>query len=213
MTPFASFFLAGFECSTQRRRDGRRLDLIASTHHDCFALIDYARCRAAGLRTVRDGLRWHLIEARAGYYDFTSVLPQLRAARETGIEVLWDLFHYGWPDDLDLFSAAFVTRFAAFARAFTQLVVEETGRAPLVAPINEISFVAWGAGEDGFLNPFTLGRSREIKTQLVRAAIAAIEAIWEVAPQARIVHIDPLVNIMPDPAKPDEHEAARAAHL
>ncbi len=36
---FRSFFLGGFECSTQRRADGRRLDLIAATRHDQLARI------------------------------------------------------------------------------------------------------------------------------------------------------------------------------
>jgi beta-glucosidase/6-phospho-beta-glucosidase/beta-galactosidase len=205
--------MAGFECSTHRRVDGRRLDLVAGTQHDRFALADYARCRDTGLLTVRDGIRWHLIEPRAGYYDFSSVLPQLRAAQQAGVQVIWDLFHYGWPDDLDFFSPAFVTRFTALARAFARLVVEETGQAPVVVPVNEVSFVAWGAGEEGFLNPFAVGRSREIKAQLVRAAIAAVESVWDVAPRARIVHTDPLINIIPDPTRPDEHEAARRAHL
>lgn len=36
-----SFFLGGFECSTHRRADGERLDLIASSGHDRLALEDY----------------------------------------------------------------------------------------------------------------------------------------------------------------------------
>jgi beta-glucosidase/6-phospho-beta-glucosidase/beta-galactosidase len=209
---FASFFLAGFECSTHRRLDGRRLDLSAATGHDRFMDADYARCHAWGLQTVRDGIRWHLIERQPGRYDFAGVLPALRAAQAGGVEVIWDLFHYGWPDDLDFFAPAFVTRFAALAGAFARLVVEETGRPPLVAPVNEISFVAWGAGTDGFLNPFALGRGAEIKAQLVRAAIAAIEAVWAVTPAARILHPDPLIHVAPDPAKPEDHEAAGHAH-
>ena len=31
---FDSFFGAGFECSSHRRRDGHQLDLIAATGHD-----------------------------------------------------------------------------------------------------------------------------------------------------------------------------------
>ncbi|RWO95779.1 MAG: hypothetical protein EOQ99_33560, partial [Mesorhizobium sp.] len=31
---FASFFMAGFECSSHRRGDGVRLDLIRATAHD-----------------------------------------------------------------------------------------------------------------------------------------------------------------------------------
>ena len=40
-TVFDSFFMAGFECSTHRRRDGRRLDLIAGTRHDRWGANDY----------------------------------------------------------------------------------------------------------------------------------------------------------------------------
>ena len=38
----------------------------------------------------------------------------LEAARDEGVQVIWDLCHYGWPDDLDIFSPQFVERFARF---------------------------------------------------------------------------------------------------
>src|SRR5690606_1686237 len=59
---FSSYFMAGFECSTHRRADGRRLDLVAATAHDRLAAADYRQVRDLGLTTARDGLRWHLIE-------------------------------------------------------------------------------------------------------------------------------------------------------
>src|SRR5205814_4597880 len=77
---FQSFFLGGFECSTHHRRAGLRLDLIAATRHDQFALADYQRLRDVGIRTVREGVRWHLVEAKPGCYDFSSVKPIARAA-------------------------------------------------------------------------------------------------------------------------------------
>src|SRR5690606_24337765 len=104
---FSSFFIGGFECSTQRRRDGRRLDLIAATRHDRFVAQDYALSVEYGLRTLRDGLRWHLIEPAPGRFDWSSFLPMLRAARDADVQVIWDLCHYGWPDDLDIWSPAF----------------------------------------------------------------------------------------------------------
>ena len=63
---FQSFWMAGFECSCHRRRDGRRLDLIAATEHDRFAAADYARVRGLGMATVRDGVRWHRVEPTRG---------------------------------------------------------------------------------------------------------------------------------------------------
>src|SRR6185503_21374400 len=79
-TPFRSFFAAGFECSAHRRADGRRLDLLSATRHDLLAAADYRTLAGFGLRTMRDGLRWHLIETRAQTYDWSSFLPMLRAA-------------------------------------------------------------------------------------------------------------------------------------
>jgi len=207
---FHSFFLGGFECSTHRLASGKRLDLIAATGHDRHAAADYARLRAHGIRTVREGIRWHLIERTPHHYHFESLLPMLRAARAAGLQVIWDLCHFGWPDDLDVFSADFVSRFARLARAFALLLADETDTTPFITPMNEISFVAWAAGEMGHIYPFLRGRGDELKEQLVRATIAGIEAIWDVSPHARICHVDPVFNVVADPARPHERAVAEA---
>lgn len=213
---FKSFWIGGFECSTHRlprrkamgRFAGQRLDLIASTRHDEFALQDYERLQQLAIRTVRDGVRWHLIEKSPFRYDFSSLVPMLRAAHQTQTQVIWDLLHYGWPDGLNVWSAAFVERFARFARATAEVILEETGAPIYVTPVNEISFVAWGGGDAGFLNPFARRRGPELKAQLVRASIAAIEAVREVDPSARICHADPIIHIAVDPDYPEEASAA-----
>ena len=203
---FRSFFLGGFECSTQKLRNGRRVDVIASTHHDQYVKEDYLRVQSVGLRTVRDGVRWHLVESAPGHYNFASVLPMIRAARDTGTQIIWDLCHYGWPDDVELFSPEFIHRFRAFARAFAAVVVSETGDTPYFAPINEISFLSWAAGEVEYLNPFVRGKGDILKRHLVRAVIEAMEAIWDVAPHARFVHIDPLIHVVPQQGATPEQE-------
>lgn len=205
---FESFFLAGFECSTHRRRDRRRVDIIRDTQHDVLAERDYHTVNKLGLRTVRDGIRWHLIESRPGRYDWSSVLPMIRAARRAGVQVIWDLFHYGWPDDLDIFTPAFVARFGKLARAFAGLIKNETDQTCFFAPVNEPSFVSWAGGDEGFIYPFAKGRDWDIKTQLIRAAIEAIENIWEVIPGARIVQCEPAIHIEPNPKRPDDAEPA-----
>lgn len=193
--PFHSFFQAGFECASHRRRDGRRLDLIASTGHDRFCEHDYQAVAAHGLRSARDGFRWHLIERSPGRYDWSSVLPIIRAARRNGVQVTWDLCHFGWPDDVDIWSAAFVARFAFFAAAAARVLVAETGEPPILCPINEISFFAWGGGDVAAINPATRGRGQELKRQLVRAAIAAIDAVRAVAPASRFISAEPAIHI------------------
>src|SRR5689334_8436786 len=168
---FNSFFIGGFECSTHRLPTGRRLDLVRSTRHDELAARDYRLLQQYGILTARDGLRWHLIERAPRTYDFSTAIPMFEAARETGMQVVWDLWHYGWPDDIDIFSAAFVDRFAAFAREAIRCLSDYTD-APLVSPINEISFFSWAGGEGGIFNPFAKRRGDEMKRQLVRATIA-----------------------------------------
>lgn len=200
---FQSFFQGGFECSThRRRRDKKRLDMIAATAHDLTVDGDYVRLRRVGISTVREGLRWHLIERRAGVYDFTSARAQLHAARAEGMQVIWDLCHYGWPDWLDIFKPQFIESFARFAHAFARLLADEfpprfTAQ-HLIAPINEISFFSWTSGQVGYFYPFAKKRGDELKIQLVRAAIAATESLWSVSPDIRIVHPDPVINILPE---------------
>src|SRR5262249_40635335 len=111
---FPSFFAGGFECSTHRRRSGKRLDLVASTAHDRFAEQDYQRLQREGLRVAREGVRWHWVEAAPGKYDFSTVEPIVRAARGTRTKVVWDLCHFGWPDHVDLFQPDFVTSLANY---------------------------------------------------------------------------------------------------
>jgi polysaccharide biosynthesis protein PelF len=213
---FKSFWMGGFECSTHRlprrktlgRVAGLRLDLIKATQHDEFALQDYERLQEVGIRTARDGVRWHLIEKSPSRYDFSSLIPMLRAARQTQTQVIWDLLHYGWPDGLSVWGAAFVDRFARFVRAVAEVILEETGAPICVTPVNEISFVSWGGGDAGFLNPFAKHRGPELKAQLVRAAIAASQVVREVDPSARICHCEPIIHIAVDPDHPEEAAAA-----
>ncbi len=151
--------------------------------------------------TARDGLRWHLIERTPFEYDFSSALSQIRAARETNLQVIWDLFHYGYPDDLDLMSAEFVGRFAAFAGKFAELLISEKIEKPILCLANEISFFAWIAGEVGGWFPFLRGRGDDLKRQLVKASIAAAAAIKKAAPNAILLQTDPIVRVTPSPGK------------
>ena len=112
------------------------------------------------------------------------------------MQIVWDLWHYGWPDDLDIFSAAFVDRFAAFASEAAKHI-SEYDSTPLISPINEISFFSWAGGQAGIFNPFATHRGDEMKRQLVRATIQAIAAMRSVNPAIRYVQVDPIINVVP----------------
>jgi beta-glucosidase/6-phospho-beta-glucosidase/beta-galactosidase len=206
---FDSFFLAGFESACHINQAGLRLNMLQATQHDQHVSGDYELLRNFNIRTVRDGVCWPLIE-RAGGYDFSPILPVVEAAREHNIQVIWTVFHYGYPDDLDIFSPAFVDRFARYCTALARFIHNHTERVPFYTPINEISFLAWAAGDVGYIHPFGEGRGMELKRQLIRAAIAGIEALWQVNPQARIVQVEPVIHVMAPRDRPDLVERAAA---
>lgn len=211
--PLRSFFAGGFECSTHRIRNGRRLDLVGATRHDIFALQDYQRLKQQGLRVAREGLRWHLVEQTPGRHDFSTALPIARAARATGTQVIWDLCHFGWPDHLDVFKPDFVSALASYGAAFAEWLAYETDEHGFFVPINEISFFSWAAGDEGCVFPFVTGRGFELKTQLVRAAIAVMESIWSVMPRARFVHVDPIIHVVAEANHPEDKADAEAYRI
>jgi len=205
---FKSFLMGGFECSTHRIRTGKRLDMIAATRHDRFAEQDYARLQTLGIQTARDGLRWHLIEREPFKYDFSSLSSQVAAARATGIQIIWDYFHYGYPDDLDIVKPEFIERFAAFSRAATEYLVSELGGSLVFCPVNEISFFSWAAGRAGVFYPFAKNKAPLIKRQLVHAAIASVDIVHALCPLARWILTEPAIHVVP---ARDTASAKRAA--
>jgi len=211
MRLFQSFFLGGFECSTHRLRNGKRLDLVHATRHDEFAASDFKLLQQYGIFSVREGLRWHLIESQANRFDFSTTQTIIDAACETGTQIIWDLWHYGWPDDIDIFSPEFVTRFTKFATAAAEQVSEKID-APLICPINEISFFSWAGGDGGIFNPFARDRGNELKRQLVRATVESIKAMRQTNPRIKFFHIDPMINIIATNPTPENVAAANAYH-
>jgi len=205
--------MGGFESSTHRDKSGRRLDLIASTRHDEFAEKDYARLMELGLRGCRDAVRWHLIEREPFKYDFSSLKNQVEASRRTGIEVTWDYFHYGYPDDLDIFSPEFVERFVAFCEAVTGYLTSELGGRLLVCPVNEISFFSWAAAHAGIFYPAVRRRGTELKHQLVRAGIAASRAVKAIRPEAVVMFTDPAIHVVSKDPTPSKLRAAETYRL
>ncbi len=205
---FESFFFAGFECSATTNLHGAWFDQIAATGHDREADADYRRLREAGLLAAREGIRWPLVDRR-GKLDFSSALPFFEASRRHGIEVIWDLFHYGYPDDLDPFHPDFVKRFAAYCHAAARLVgAHSEGRVCYFTPVNEPSFLAWAGGMAGRFAPHLRDRGPELKVALIRAAIAGIDAIRAELPDARIVNADPLCRVVPPIDHLDPHADA-----
>lgn len=207
MAIFNSFFMGGFESACHRRRDGVQIDVQAATHHDLHCAEDYQLLQTAGMRVVRDALRWHVIESSPQHYDWSSFLPLLRAARDAKMQVIWDLCHWGLPHDIDIFSNEFVDRFARFASAAAEVVRGETDTVPFYCMINEISFWSWIGGDCETFYPYKTGHGDALKRQLVRASIAGMDAVREIEPRARFVQAEPIIYIAPNKLFPDDDMA------
>ncbi len=205
---FSSFWAAGFEAACHINRAGVRLDMTTATAHDVMVDDDYQRLRQLGIVTVRESARWHLIDRRNRSYDFSTLEPMVRAAKRHRLQVIWTLCHYGWPDDVDLLSPSFVERFERFSAAIARFLGEHGDERPMLIPINEISFLAWAAGDTGWFHPYLVNQGAQVKRQLVRAAIAGIEAIRAVAPHARIVTSEPLIHVVPETTDTTQRQAA-----
>ncbi|RYG25778.1 glycoside hydrolase, partial [bacterium] len=120
---FRSFYMAGFECATGINSNGDWIDQIACTRHDLHVDEDYRRLREIGVLSAREGVRWPLIDRGGFRYDFSSVDPMLQAAQRQGIELVYDLFHYGYPHETDPFSEEFVERFADYCHETARHIV------------------------------------------------------------------------------------------
>jgi beta-glucosidase/6-phospho-beta-glucosidase/beta-galactosidase len=192
---FRSFFFAGFECATGFIALGEWIDQIAATHHDRHVDEDYRRLHEIGICAVREAVRWPLIDQR-GRFDFTSVRAFVKASEKYNMEVVWDLFHYGYPADVDLFSEGFPKRFAEYCHAAALYLSKHHEGPCYFTPVNEPSFFSWAAGEVGKFAPHCKRRGYELKVALARAGIAGINAIRAVMPQARIVNVDPLCHVV-----------------
>ncbi len=194
---FRSFFMAGFECATGYNLHREWIDQIAATEHDIQVEADYELVSVADILTVREGVRWPLVEKGRRRYDFASLRPVLHAAERHGIEPIWDLFHYGYPDGVDLYSPGFPEHFADYCRAAARYIGDRSPGPHYFTPVNEASYFAWAAGERGLFAPHREGLGHELKIALARAAIAAVEAIREACPGARIVTVDPICHVVP----------------
>jgi hypothetical protein len=212
-SPFTSFFIGGFECSTHRRGDGARLDLLASTGHAELARLDYMALRQCRMNSARDGVRWHLIEKAPGKYDWSSFRPMLHAANATQTTIAWDVCHYGWPDFIDIWSDDFIERIASFAGALATLVRNESDLRPIYCPVNEISYWAWAGGEVGRIGPFGSGEGPRLKRQLVRAALAVTRAIREADDRARFMYAEPAIHVVHGSDEPQHVQDAERYRL
>jgi beta-glucosidase/6-phospho-beta-glucosidase/beta-galactosidase len=208
---FPTFFLSGFECSTFLWRDKGRRDLSRETQHASHAEADYRLLHDLGIAVAREGIPWPHVDRGAGSYDFACVEPLIAAMNAARILPIWDLCHYGYPDDADPWRADFAARFADYCRVAAEHVCARVRGPHFFTPINEITFWGFAGGEWGWIAPFGDSKAQRLRLRdvLCRAAIAGVKAIREVDPEARMVHVEPVIRVVAPDDRPDLAESAR----
>ena len=212
--PFRSFWWGGYECTDQLNCFGNRVDFLPLTGHLQLIDADYAALEQFQVRTVREGIRWAQIEKTPYQYDFSTVQLMLAAGQRHGIQQVWDLCHFGYPDDLTPLHPLFARRFAALCRAFVNFYRSQRPHDVLiVTPINEVSFISWLGGEACGTSPYCHNQGWDVKYGLMRAYIEGAHALREADPSIRILTTEPLISIVPPHhAAPRERRDAREAH-
>lgn len=212
--PFHSFWMAGFECTDKLNAFGNRVDFLHLTGHLQLLAQDYQHIIPYGIRTVREGIRWSQVEKRPYEYDWSTVAVMMDTGRANGIQQVWDICHFGFPDDLTPLHPLFAKRFAALCRAFVLFYrSREPHNTLIVTPINEVSFLSWLGGDARGTSPYCWGQGWEVKYDLMRAYILGVAALKEVDPSIRILTTEPLVQMVPPlNATQQQIEEAAAAH-
>lgn len=174
----------------QRRKGGRlyRHDEVQLIRHDEFLETDYQLLVEIGCAGVRDAARWYLSHPAPGVYDWAWLDRVVHAAEKFRLTLYLDLWHYGYPDWLDIMSADAPRHFAEFAARIAR-------RYPGLihyCVCNEPALLVDYAGRKGRWRPF-LRRSdpTAFRQQICRIIIAASRAILELRPEAQLVLPEP----------------------
>lgn len=192
---FRSFAWAGYEAASHLRGDRARVDALQSSGHDRWARLDHAILGSLGVRTVREALRWHLIGE--GTRDWSSAQVQVEAALAMGIEIVWDICHWGVPDGMDVMAPDWPRRLADFAHDAAQMLRREGGAVAGWVPVNEISFWAWAGGHMGYFGPHLNDQGDTLKRQLVRGHLAVVDALRQLGRVEPVLVCEPLIWVHP----------------
>jgi len=209
--PFA--WAVGFENTfvPQSRLGLRPLEEYELMQHYSQWREDLRRAAELGVRVVRWGVPWYLVEARQGEYDWRWVDEVLQyMICELKIDPIIDLIHYGTPlwmenSFVDERYVESVTAFeAAFATRYRHLVTYYT-------PLNEPTVNAEFCGRNGQWPPYLTGESGYVQVllQLARGMQASMRAIATNDAKAVFVAVEAMHHYRPL-SQADESNAEKA---
>ncbi|HEX2844784.1 MAG TPA: glycoside hydrolase family 1 protein, partial [Candidatus Limnocylindria bacterium] len=90
----------GIECSTPLIGAGHRQDELIKTGHWDRYEEDHALIADFGIRYVRYGIPFHVVDRDPNDRDWAWTDAALASMQRAGLEPIVDLLHFGVPDDL-----------------------------------------------------------------------------------------------------------------
>ena len=177
-------------------------DEVRLIRHDEFLEADYQLLIEAGCIGVRDAAWWYISHPAPGIFNWTWLDRVVAAAEKYKLKLYLDLWHYGYPDWLDILSPDAPFHFADFARQIAQ-------RYPSLeyyCVCNEPSLLIELAGRQGQWSPFLREEDPSaFRRQISKMIIEASKVILDVKPEA--------VLIIPEPwhatdTNPEDNQAA-----
>lgn len=165
-----------------------RQDEVRLIRLDEFLETDYQLLAEAGCVGIRDAAWWYVTHPAPGTFDWTWLDRVVTAAEKYNLKLYLDLWHYGYPDWLDILSGDAITHFASFARQIAQ-------RYPSLeyyCVCNEPSLLVEMGGRQGQWGPFLRAEDPSgFRRQVSKMIIEASKAILEVKPDAILIIPEP----------------------
>src|SRR5688500_6988729 len=156
----------------QRRKGGKivRHDEVKLICHDEFLESDYQLMVDIGCIGIRDAARWYITHPAPGTFDWTWLDRVVEAAQNFRLLLYLDLWHYGYPDWLDLMSPDAPQHFAEFARQ----IARRYRSLVYYCVSNEPSLLVERGGQVGSWRPFMRRKDpTPLRQQICRMIIEA----------------------------------------
>jgi beta-glucosidase len=187
---------SGIECSAPVIAGGHRQDELRSTGHWWRVGEDLGLVAEFGIRYLRYGIPFHVVDAAPGVYDWAWTDRALATLRDAGLEPIADLLHFGVPDDLfGIGDPRLPARYLAYATAFAE-------RYPWVryyTPVNEPQVTATLSANHGWWNERTTDARGWIAAidNVATCAALGMEAIRRRRPDAIFLQSDACESFLP----------------
>ncbi len=170
----------------------RPLDEYELTQHYRFWKEDIDRVRDVGVQMIRYGIPWYKVNFAPGKFEWEWVDRVLNyIVNECKLELMIDLNHYNCPlwIENECINSSFPQRMAEYVHEFSSRYKRIVH---FYDPYNEPVVYARNGGERGEWPPYLHGEDGFVKVllSLARAVVLSENAIREVDPGSRMVHVE-----------------------